>query len=141
MTSVSFFCSYLKSPVRLIFLLLHVTLSVSSPALIPILFISYLHASILFVSNLPSSQYIKPQCFLHYVFVCTNHLCVVFFKSCTTFIVPRLWSFLILSLRVTPHSHSSILISFTSIRVSCLFVDPMFLPASRVTGGWPDRVP
>ena len=31
-------------------------------------------------------------------------------------------SFLILSLRVTPHIHRSILISVTSIRCSCLFV-------------------
>ena len=37
-------------------------------------------------------------------------------------LVSRMCSFLILSLRVTPHIHLSILISVTSIRFSCLFV-------------------
>ena len=37
-------------------------------------------------------------------------------------VVPRMCSFLILSLLVTPHIHRSILISVTSIRLSRLFV-------------------
>ena len=46
-----------------------------------------------------------------------NLLSVIFWKP-----APRMCSFLILSLRVTPHIHRSILISVTSIRFSCLFV-------------------
>ena len=51
-----------------------------------------------------------------------NLLSVIFLEACATLVVPRMCSFLILSLRVTPHIHRSILISVTSIRFSCLFV-------------------
>ena len=47
---------------------------------------------------------------------------VIFLEACATLVVPRMCSFLILSLLVTPHIHRSILISVTSIRFSCLFV-------------------
>ena len=51
-----------------------------------------------------------------------NLLSVIFLEACATLVVPRMCSFLILSLRVTPHIHGSILISVTSIRFPCLFV-------------------
>ena len=51
-----------------------------------------------------------------------NLLSVIFLEACATLVVPRMCSFLILSLRVTPHIHRRILISVTSIRFSCLFV-------------------
>ena len=51
-----------------------------------------------------------------------NLLSVIFLEACATLVVPRMCSFLILSLRVTPHIHRSILISVTSIRFYCLFV-------------------
>ena len=37
-----------------------------------------------------------------------NRLSVIFLEACTTLVVPRMCSFLILSLRVTPHDHRSI---------------------------------
>ena len=49
-------------------------------------------------------------------------LSVIFLDACTTFVVPRMCSFLILSFLVTPHIHLSILISFTSILDSCRLV-------------------
>ena len=51
-----------------------------------------------------------------------NLLSAIFLEACATLVVPRMCSFLILYLRVTPHIHRSILISVTSIRFSCLFV-------------------
>ena len=47
---------------------------------------------------------------------------LIFLEACTTLVVPRKCSFLILSLRVTPYIHLSILISFTLILFSCRFV-------------------
>ena len=49
-------------------------------------------------------------------------LSVIFLDACTTFVVPRMCLFLILSFLVTPHIHLSILISFTSILDSCRLV-------------------
>ena len=49
-------------------------------------------------------------------------LFVIFLDACTTFVVPRMCSFLVLSFLVTPHIHLSILISFTSILDSCRLV-------------------
>ena len=43
-----------------------------------------------------------------------NLLSVIFLEACATLVVPRMCSFLILYLRVTPHIHRSILISVTS---------------------------
>ena len=51
-----------------------------------------------------------------------NLLSVIFLEACATLVVPRMCSFLILSLPVTPHIHRSILISVTSIHFSCVFV-------------------
>ena len=50
-----------------------------------------------------------------------NLLSVIFLEACATLVVPRMCSFLILSFRVTPHIHRSILISVTSLRFSCIF--------------------
>ena len=48
---------------------------------------------------------------------------VIFVDACTTLYgVPLMCSFRILSLRVTPHIHLSILVSFTYSRASCLLV-------------------
>ena len=44
-----------------------------------------------------------------------NRLSVICLETCATLVVPRMCSFLILSLRVIPHIHRSILISFTSV--------------------------
>ena len=51
-----------------------------------------------------------------------NLLSVIFLEACATLVVPRMCSFLILYLRVTPHIRRSIPISVTSIRLYCLFV-------------------
>ena len=47
---------------------------------------------------------------------------VIFVDACTTLGVHLMCSFRILSLRVTPHIHLSILVSFTYSRASCLLV-------------------
>ena len=81
-------------------------------------------------SSLPFHWYIRPQHFPPYVFAISPHHMPVpvqsslgdLFGSLRHLVVPRMCSFLILSLRVTPHIHRSILISVTSIRFSCLFV-------------------
>ena len=81
-------------------------------------------------SSLPFPWYICPQHFPQYVFAISHHHMPVpdqsslsdLFGSLRHFVVPRMCSFLILSLRVTPHIHRSILISVTSIHFSCLFV-------------------
>ena len=81
-------------------------------------------------SSLPFPWYIRPQHFPQYVFAISPHHMPVpvqsslgdLLEACATVVVPRMSSFLILSLRVTPHIHRSILISVTSIRCSCLFV-------------------
>ena len=49
-----------------------------------------------------------------------NDLSVICLEACVTLPVPRMCSFLILYLPVTPHIHRGILISFTSIRFSCI---------------------
>ena len=46
----------------------------------------------------------------------------IFLEACATLVVPLMCSLLILSLRVTPNIHRSILISVTSIHFPCLFV-------------------
>ena len=76
-------------------------------------------------SSLRFPWYIRPQHFPQYVFAISPHhnfLSVIFLEACATLVVPRMCSFLILSLRITPHIHRSILISVTSISFSCLFV-------------------
>ena len=75
-------------------------------------------------SSLPFPWYIRPQHFPRYVFAISPHHMPVpvqsslgdVLEACATLVVPRMCSFLILSLRVTPHIHRSILISVTSIR-------------------------
>ena len=49
-----------------------------------------------------------------------NLLSMTFFVSCPAFVVPRTCSFLVLSLRIMPHIHRSIRLSFTSIH--CVYV-------------------
>ena len=70
----------------------------------------------------PFSFYIHPQHFPQYVFFISPYTFPDLLEACATLVVPQMCSFLILSLRVTPHIHRSILISFTSIRFSCRFV-------------------
>ena len=55
-----------------------------------------------------------------------NCLSVIFLEVWTTRVVPRMWSFLILSSSVTPPIHSSSPVAFTSICVSCYFVVATF---------------
>ena len=71
-------------------------------------------------SSLPFHWYIRPQHFPQYVFAISplitcpyqiNPLSLIFLEACASLVVPRMCSFLILSLRVTPHIHRSILIS------------------------------
>ena len=81
-------------------------------------------------SSLLFPWYIRSHHFPPYVFAISPHhmpvpvqsSLVIFLEACATLVVPRMCSFLILSLSVTPHIHRSILISVTSIRFSCLFV-------------------
>ena len=76
-------------------------------------------------SSLPFPWYIRPQHFPQYVFAISPHHMPVpvqsslgdLLEACATLVIPRMCSFLILSLRVTPHIHRSILISVTSINV------------------------
>ena len=113
--------------------LLHIALSVSSPALSPVLFMYRWHASFHLVFGRPIFLYPGVSIlntFISMTFIILPQQMPVpaqsspgdLFGSCVTLVVPRMCSFLILSLRVTPHIHSSILFSFTSIRFSCLFV-------------------
>ena len=80
-------------------------------------------------SSLHFPWYIRPQHFPQYVFTSSPHHMPAPVQSSLgdlfgsqTLVVPRMCSFLILYLRVTPHIHRSILISVISIRFSCLFV-------------------
>ena len=61
-------------------------------------------------------------------------LSVIFLDACTTFVVPRMCSFLVLSFLVTPHIHLSILISFTSILDSCRLVVAHVSAPYSITG-------
>ena len=88
-------------------------------------------------SSLPFPWYIRPQHFPQCVFAIALHHMPVpvqsslgdLFVSLRHSVVPRMCSFLILYLRVTPPIHRSILISVTSILFSCLFrCSPRFCP-------------
>ena len=119
---IIFFSHHVGSPVSLQIFLLHIALSVSSPALSPALFTSRWHTSFHLVFDLfprvsvlnifPSVRSSSLLITCPYQF---NRLYVIFLEACAT-LVPRMCSFLILSLRVTPHIHRSILISSTLIR-------------------------
>ena len=113
--------------------LLHIALFVSSPALSPVLCKFRLHASFHLVFGRPLFLFPGISALITFLSMCSpslfitcpyqiNLLSVIFLEACATLVVPRMCSFLILSLRVTPHIHRSILISVTSIRFSCLFV-------------------
>ena len=68
------------------------------------------------VSGLPIFPVIST--FLPYVVFSAHHIFVpfqIFLESCSNLMVPRMCSFLIFSLHVTPHIHRSILISLTLI--------------------------
>ena len=66
----------------------------------------------------------------------SSHACTISIFSRWSFWKP-MCSFLILSLRVTPHIHRSILISVTSIRFSCLFIVASVLHrAGQPASGW-----
>ena len=92
-------------------------------------------------SSLPFPWYICLQHFPQYVFAISPHhmpyqinlLLVIFLEACATLVVPRMCSFLILSFRVTPHIHRSILISVTSLRFSCLFAVAHVSAPSRLS--------
>ena len=127
------FSHHVGSPVWLMIFLLHIALSVSSPALSPVLFRSRWHASFHLVFGRPLFLFPGISALNTFLSMCSpsllitcpyqiNLLSVIFLEACATLFVPRMCSFLILSLRVTPHIHRSILISVTSIRFSCLFV-------------------
>ena len=113
--------------------LLHIALSVSPPALSPIVFKSREHASFhlvfgrhLFIfPGISALNTFLRMCSPSLLITCPyqiNLLSVIFLEACATLAVPRMCSFLILYFRVIPHIHRSILISVTSIRFSCLFV-------------------
>ena len=113
--------------------LLHIALSVSPPALSPVLCKSRWHASFHLVFGRPLFLFPGISALVTFLSMCSpsllitcpyqfNLLSVIFLEACATLVVPRMWSFLILSFRVTPHIDRSILISVTSIRFSCLFV-------------------
>ena len=63
------------------------------------------------LSSLPFIRYIRPQHFPQF-FVSPHHMPVPdqspLLEACATLVVPRMCSFLILYLRVTPHDHRSI---------------------------------
>ena len=73
-------------------------------------------------ASLPFPWYIHSQHFPQYVFfvliISPSHQSSLrdLLEACVTLVVPRMCSFLILSLRVTQYIHRSILISFNSIR-------------------------
>ena len=95
------------------------------------LFSSCFHSSSLF------PWYIRPRHFSQYVFISPQHMLVP-----NSVIAPRVFgnlrhshcsrmcSFPFLPLRVTPHIHRSVAISFISIRFSCFFV------VSHVSAPW-----
>ena len=73
-------------------------------------------------SSLNFPWFIRPRYFPQYEFFSSSHDMTLptqsslrdLFEACAALVVPRMFSFLILSLRVTPHINCSILISFTS---------------------------
>ena len=122
-----------------------IALPVSSPTLSPVPFKSRWHASFHLVFGRPlflSPGISAPNTFLSMcspslLITCPyqfNLLSVIFLEACATFVVPRMCSFLILSLRVTPHIHRSILISVTSVSFSCIFVVAHVSAPYSITG-------
>ena len=100
--------------------LLHVTLSISSPTLSTVLFMSRWHASfqlvitrpLVFFPGISVLNTLLRMCSSSLFITCPyqfNHLFVTFL------VVPRMCAFLILPLRVTLHINCSIIISFNSI--------------------------
>ena len=83
----------------------------------------------------------------HYVLIIHSHhrwpynfsrFSVIFLKACTILVVPLTCSFRILSLRVTPHIHLSIVISFTSNRAQ--FLSSRCCPGfSTIQHSWSDH--
>ena len=128
------------SPVWLTILLLNVALSITSLALNPVglllqeslncMFPSYFRSSPLPFCLVPLLflWYIRPKNFPRCVFFITPHhmplpvRCSLsdLIEACATLFVPHKCSFRIL--RVNPYIHLSIIISFTLIPLSCLFV-------------------
>ena len=110
--------------------LLHVAMSNSSPVLIAVFFKSRWHSSFHLVfshslflfSGISVLNTFLGMCSSALLFTCPyqfNLLSVIFLEACITLVVPRMCSFLILSLRVTLRIHRSII---TSIRFSCRIV-------------------
>ena len=108
---------------------LFVVLSSFNPASV----IALLHASfllrfgrpLLLFSGLSTSSVLLTMCSSFILLRWPYHFSpfsIFFLDACTTLVVPRMCSFRILSLLVTPHIHLSILISFTSSRASCPLV-------------------
>ena len=96
----------------------HIALSVSSPALSPVLCKSRWHASFHLVFGRPLFLFPGIYALNTFLSMCSpsllitcpyqiNLLSVIFLEACATLVVPRMCSFLILSLRVTPHIHRS----------------------------------
>ena len=115
-----------SSPIVFPFVALSITSLALSPDVFPVS-LDCICPSYFRSSSLHFPWYIRTK---HFLNVCSSSLLVtcpyqfdipsvIFLEACTTLVVPRKCSFLILSLRVTPYIQHSLLVSFTSILFSC----------------------
>ncbi|KAF7645082.1 hypothetical protein LDENG_00210390 [Lucifuga dentata] len=127
----SFQLSLQGSPQRII--CLHLTLSSASSSLTPTNFMSSFTTSINLLFGLPlgllpgssNLSILLPICSLSLLCTCPNHLSLASLTLSPkhlTCAVPLMYSFLILSILVTPKENLSILVSATSSSASCLFL-------------------
>ncbi|KAF7653156.1 hypothetical protein LDENG_00086470, partial [Lucifuga dentata] len=139
----SFWLSLQGSPQRII--CLHLTLSSASSSLTPTNFMSSFTTSINLLFGLPlgllpgssNLSILLPICSLSLLCTCPNHLSLASLTLSPkhlTCAVPLMYSFLILSILVTPKENLSILVSATSSSASCLFLSATVSKPYNIAG-------
>ncbi|KAF7663340.1 hypothetical protein LDENG_00211810, partial [Lucifuga dentata] len=139
----SFRLSLQGSPQRII--CLHLTLSSASSSLTPTNFMSSFTTSINLLFGLPlgllpgssNLSILLPICSLSLLCTCPNHLSLASLTLSPkhlTCAVPLMYSFLILSILVTPKENLSILVSATSSSASCLFLSATVSKPYNIAG-------
>ncbi|KAF7650345.1 hypothetical protein LDENG_00127500, partial [Lucifuga dentata] len=139
----SFRLSLQGSPQRII--CLHLTLSSASSSLTPTNFMSSFTTSINLLFGLPlgllpgssNLSILLPICSLSLLCTCPNHLSLASLTLSPkhlTCAVPLMYSFLILSIFVTPKENLSILVSTTSSSASCLFLSATVSKPYNIAG-------
>ncbi|KAF7648307.1 hypothetical protein LDENG_00159280, partial [Lucifuga dentata] len=124
---------------------LHLTLSSASSSLTPTNFMSSFTTSINLLFGLPlgllpgssNLSILLPICSLSLLCTCPNHLSLASLTLSPkhlTCAVPLMYSFLILSILVTPKENLSILVSATSSSASCLFLSATVSKPYNIAG-------